>query len=542
MSYGCLYTCIVVFTLLMRESKGNSIVVTNTSGIITSPNYPGEYNNDFDCEYIIQSPTKQPITLVFDDFDIEDDDDCTKDYVTVKDGANILLGKFCGDDIPYPLLALSGVIILNFHSNNKDTERGFRAVFNDSQDCVNVTKDSNGTIQSPNYPKYYPTNIICLYYIEHRQLNTCNCILLRVQDGISQSSKKLGKFCGRRIPSIPVILSGTVFVIFRSNNVAPWSGFKAEYKEYKEEPFLDCSGFLNVSMGRIQSPNHPEKYNSNTDCVYTLASKYNGLINLTFTFFEMEDPLLGNCTYDFVEINDSNTSIGKFCGLKNPVLNLTFTLSRSVRVVFHSDSSRNYKGFSANFAEITVAQTTDEVLTTVSLFTTSGNMWNNKITPFTNTSSVNPVVISAASGGLFGVIAVVTIICVIVGRHRRTETNRIKRKHPKEIDNEYSYSNLLTDDTSNNNQNADSSYYDLSDSYNGEHEIQTVIKTPTKVKTNDSEYIEQGEAYNVLNIQPPKINDTENFDRTIDEVYDKTTHITNTSYSELGLYDHSAKI
>lgn len=51
----------------------------------------------------------------------------------VKDGANRLLGTFCGDNIPYPLLALSGVIILKFHSNNEDTEKGFRAVFNDSQ-------------------------------------------------------------------------------------------------------------------------------------------------------------------------------------------------------------------------------------------------------------------------------------------------------------------------------------------------------------------------------------------------------------------------
>lgn len=51
----------------------------------------------------------------------------------VKDGANILLETFCGDNIPYPLLALSGVIILKFHSNNEDSEKGFRAVFNDSQ-------------------------------------------------------------------------------------------------------------------------------------------------------------------------------------------------------------------------------------------------------------------------------------------------------------------------------------------------------------------------------------------------------------------------
>ncbi|VDI21612.1 cubilin, partial [Mytilus galloprovincialis] len=399
MSYGCLY--IVVCSFLFRQSKGNSIVVTNTSGIITSPNYPSDYNNDLDCEYIIKSPTKQPITLVFEDFDIEDDDDCTKDYVSVKDGTNILLGTFCGDNIPYPLLALSGVIILKFHSNNEDSEKGFRAVFNDSQECVYVTKDSNGTIQSPNYPDNYPKNTICLYYIESRKGVSINMTFTHfaleytsrrcpddyvlVRDGLSQSSKQIGKFCGSRIPFIPVLLTGTVFIIFRSNNLISWSGFKAKYEE---KPFLECSGFLNVSLGRIQSPKHPEIYDSNTDCVYTLACQFNCLINLTFAFFEMEKADHGNCTYDFVEIYDSNTSIGKFCGFQKP--GLTFILSSSVRVLFHSDNSKNYRGFSANFAEITVHQATDEVLTTVSFSPTSGNMWNNKITSSTNISSVNP--------------------------------------------------------------------------------------------------------------------------------------------------------
>lgn len=52
------------------------------------------------------------------------------------------------------------------------------------------------------------------------------------------------------------------------------------------------------------------------------------------------------------------------------------------------------------------------------------------------------MVIVAATGGLIGVIAVVTIICVIVGRHRRTETNRIKRWSIKNIQKktfEYNY-------------------------------------------------------------------------------------------------------
>lgn len=36
-----------------------------------------------DCEYVIRSPTKQPITVTFDDFEVEEHSDCTLDYVSV---------------------------------------------------------------------------------------------------------------------------------------------------------------------------------------------------------------------------------------------------------------------------------------------------------------------------------------------------------------------------------------------------------------------------------------------------------------------------
>lgn len=59
---------------------------------------------------------------------------CTrKKYLQVKDGDNTLLGKFCGYKIPPPLLALSGVVIFKFHSDYSVREKGFLAVYNDSQ-------------------------------------------------------------------------------------------------------------------------------------------------------------------------------------------------------------------------------------------------------------------------------------------------------------------------------------------------------------------------------------------------------------------------
>ncbi|XP_063411746.1 neuropilin-2-like [Mytilus trossulus] len=163
MIYGYLN---VVTSLLIRLSTGCSFNITKASGSLTSPNYPNKYSNKMDCEYVIRSPTKQPITVTFDDFEVEEHSDCTLDYVSVKDGDNTLLGKFCGYKIPPPLLALSGVVIFKFHSDYSVREKGFLAVYNDSQECVYVKKDSSGSIQSPNFPANYTQELVCLYYIE----------------------------------------------------------------------------------------------------------------------------------------------------------------------------------------------------------------------------------------------------------------------------------------------------------------------------------------------------------------------------------------
>ncbi|CAG2219365.1 unnamed protein product [Mytilus edulis] len=82
-----------------------------------------------------------------------------------------------------------------------------------------------------------------------------------------------------------------------------------------------------------------------------------------------------------------------------------------------------------------------------------------------------------------------------------------------DVNNEYSYSNLLTADTSNNKQLADNSYYDLSENYNEVNKDHKLCEIGQfEGEANNSEYIDNGEDYNILNIHPQKTNDTENYD------------------------------
>lgn len=45
------------------------------SGVITSPNYPQEYNNNADCTWTVLAEPGDTIALVFSDFQLEEDYD-----------------------------------------------------------------------------------------------------------------------------------------------------------------------------------------------------------------------------------------------------------------------------------------------------------------------------------------------------------------------------------------------------------------------------------------------------------------------------------
>ncbi|CAB1320299.1 unnamed protein product [Coregonus sp. 'balchen'] len=56
------------------------------SGVITSPNYPGEYSNNADCTWTVLAEPGDTIALVFSDFTLEDDYDLLE--VSGTDGSS----------------------------------------------------------------------------------------------------------------------------------------------------------------------------------------------------------------------------------------------------------------------------------------------------------------------------------------------------------------------------------------------------------------------------------------------------------------------
>ncbi|KTG35393.1 hypothetical protein cypCar_00024599, partial [Cyprinus carpio] len=58
-----------------RADDGCGGTLRGQSGVITSPNYPQEYNNNADCTWTVLAEPGDTIALVFSDFQLEEDYD-----------------------------------------------------------------------------------------------------------------------------------------------------------------------------------------------------------------------------------------------------------------------------------------------------------------------------------------------------------------------------------------------------------------------------------------------------------------------------------
>lgn len=107
-------------------------VLTGLSGVISSPGYPQEYSNNADCSWTIHVSNTSVVTLVFLDFQLENNEGCNFDFVTLFDGPTVShhhLGRYCGADKPPNIVTTSSQLLVVFKSDFNIGGRGFKAYY-----------------------------------------------------------------------------------------------------------------------------------------------------------------------------------------------------------------------------------------------------------------------------------------------------------------------------------------------------------------------------------------------------------------------------
>ncbi|XP_071348504.1 cubilin-like isoform X4 [Trachinotus anak] len=359
-----------------HEYKCGDNLELDSPGYLTSPAFPFEYPPSQRCVWVITAPEPgQKILLNFNPLFNLEDRDCKHDYVEVYNGGDQLsplLGRFCGEIAPSPIISSSNQLLIKFVSDNETQGAGFSVRYEVSQTdkCGdNLELGSPGYLTSPAFPFEYPPSQRCvwvitapepgqkillnfnpLFYLEDRD---CKHDYVEVYNGGDQLSPLLGRFCGEIAPSPIISSSNQLLIKFVSDNETQGAGFSVHYEVSQTAP--ECSRNFTAPQGVITTPDFPNKYPNNLNCTLMIFAPNTSEIVLEFDSFSMESetmqPQGSLCKYDWLEIWDGlpavGIHIGRYCGTTSPGRVISYTGIFSMTII--TDSSFTREGFSANY-------------------------------------------------------------------------------------------------------------------------------------------------------------------------------------------------
>ena len=106
--------------------------INQTSGVITTPNYPDNYPNYMDCLWTIQLHPAMLIPLVCDEIAIEKEEGCPYDYMEILEGDGLhstVIERHCGVLNRSLTIERNGSLSIRFVSDQDKENKGFRCSY-----------------------------------------------------------------------------------------------------------------------------------------------------------------------------------------------------------------------------------------------------------------------------------------------------------------------------------------------------------------------------------------------------------------------------
>ncbi|KAJ8727242.1 hypothetical protein PYW08_015639 [Mythimna loreyi] len=356
--------------------------LTSEEGTIASPNYPGPYPVNTDCEWVLKSSPGNSAYVQFERFDLEFSEGCNDDYVEIREtnGAGRLLGVYCSSETPKNQ-SVASQIYVKFHSDSQTSGQGFLLHYG-FQRQNDITGES-GEISSPLYPTRYlgsgeyswrvfvsgsdtisitldVLNIyshteecsweiqadlgyrVSLKFVDRFFIeDTPNCTkdAIIIYDWKDDDYTEIAKVCGRNIPPIYNSTFNRMKVVLRTDADKNLDGFKAVWHHI-------CGGNYVATQKEqfLYSPSFPYPYPSRMNCEYEILAPNNNIVALTFLDFELEGST-PDCISDNLTISaqsNYNYLYEVYCGDKIPPVT---SHSEKISLIFKSDRYGQGKGF-----------------------------------------------------------------------------------------------------------------------------------------------------------------------------------------------------
>lgn len=125
--------CWLSFSFLCSIVHGCSecrVVLSNPTGIFTSPCFPLEYPGSQSCKWTIRAPSGFIIQITFIDFEIEEAPNCMYDFVRLETGVSHKKQDLCGVTARGLSFNSTGnEMIVSFTSDFSIQKKGFNASY-----------------------------------------------------------------------------------------------------------------------------------------------------------------------------------------------------------------------------------------------------------------------------------------------------------------------------------------------------------------------------------------------------------------------------
>uniref|UniRef100_A0A8C7K6R3 Metalloendopeptidase n=1 Tax=Oncorhynchus kisutch TaxID=8019 RepID=A0A8C7K6R3_ONCKI len=223
--------------------------VHSPSGTMNSPNWPDKYPSRKECTWDITTTPGHRVRLSFNEFEIEQHQECAYDHLEAFDGEGdsaAILGRLCGSKIPEPLVSTGNKMYLRFISDASVQRKGFQATH--STECGGrlkaETRQKNLYSHSQFGDNNYPGHTDCEWLVtseegygieltfttfEVEEEADCGYDYIELYDGYDSNSHRLGRFCGSG-PREEIYSAGdAVLIRFHSDDTISKKGFHIRY-------------------------------------------------------------------------------------------------------------------------------------------------------------------------------------------------------------------------------------------------------------------------------------------------------------------------
>ncbi|XP_045491488.1 LOW QUALITY PROTEIN: cubilin homolog [Colias croceus] len=318
------------------------------------------YYELMNCTWTIEAPTDKVVVVKFLYIDVESDENCLNDYISVFDGPKIdtdkQLALLCGHiNSSTVIQSKNRNAVVQFISNAYLSYKGFQAQiifsYSEAVGCggsVNLLPNSQYTLKSPligravvyeNYldchwsvraPKDYVVKVsFSSFHVspcaEVNQtaigISKCDCDFVEIKDGINPDSLVIGTFCGHTLPPEIISSSNLMGIRLSTDGEIVSSGFElllSAQRSTCDESSLN----VNYNIQSIRSPGFETGViPRGLHCTYVLhASESYATVHLRINHLDLQPGNGNKCDNDRLIIR-SITEIHNMSLGSNYVLN-----------------------------------------------------------------------------------------------------------------------------------------------------------------------------------------------------------------------------